>query len=181
MASAVALGVAPTERAPSVLPAAGEPRLAEAPPALDESSPTNRKEPNFKELTERFDSLLLEGAELLNMSADELTNGGDECAGYETLEEAFAALGMDADAYAVAQSLMGLTIPAAGDASAVTAVAQCSVPAAVAHGAAVAQPDDERAHAATVRIQAAIRGSLVRLGFAEACTLYFGASSPPNA
>ena len=71
MASAVALGVAPTERAPSVLPAAGEPRLAEAPPALDESSPTNRKEPNFKELTERFDSLLLEGAELLNMSADE--------------------------------------------------------------------------------------------------------------
>ena len=115
------------------------------------------------------------------MSADELTNGGDECAGYETLEEAFAALGMDADAYAVAQSLVGLTIPAAGDASAVTAVAQCSVPAAVAHGAAVAQPDDERAHAATVRIQAAIRGSLVRLGFAEACTLYFGASSPPNA
>ena len=30
-------------------------------------------------------------------------------------------------------------------------------------------------------MQAAVRGHLVRLGFAEACTLYFGASSPPKA
>ena len=110
MASAVVTGVASTERAPSVLPAAGEPCLAEASSTLDESSSTSRNEPSFKELQQRFDSLLLEGAALLNMSADELASGGDECEGYETLEEAFAALGMDAGAYAIEQSLVGLKV-----------------------------------------------------------------------
>ena len=44
----------------------------------------------------------------------------------------------------------------------------------------VAPPNDKRAHAAVVLAQAAVRGHLVRLGFAEACALYFGSPGPPN-
>ena len=199
MASAVVTGVASTERAPSVLPAAGEPCLAEASSTLDESSSTSRNEPSFKELQQRFDSLLLEGAALLNMSADELASGGDECEGYETLEEAFAALGMDAGAYAIEQSLVGLKVddPATSKTSHMAGPAPAAIGIGLSDGneaaavqttvarrdgapTAVAQPS-KSAHAAAVRMQAAVRGHLVRLGFAEACAIYFGASSPPNA
>ena len=74
MASALSR-VASTGRASSVLPVAGENGLAEAPSTLEDlsrtrlSSTINRKDPSFKELIQRFDSLLLQGAALLGMSA----------------------------------------------------------------------------------------------------------------
>ena len=66
--------------------------------------------PSFTELVHRFDLLLLEGAAILGMGADDLASGAGDGPGYETLEEAFAAFGMDADAYAAEQSLLGLRL-----------------------------------------------------------------------
>ena len=191
-------------------PAAEEPRLVEASPPINTSRTITHNEPSFSELAERFDALLLEGAELLGITRAELSSGADTSESVdELLQAAFDAFGLEVDAYTAEQSLLGLNLnePTASKAMpAAPATTDACRDYATRHsdgdvshesvGRTGAEPaktatwlgdlDDPlwrgSVEGATGMIQALVRGCLVRRGIAEARALYaFGASPPRNA
>ena len=116
------------------------------------------------DLLQRFNSLLL--------SSD---MAGADGSAEDQLKESFAALTVDAEAYAAEHLLVGLATQAPNGARPTEAAATAAPPPSAAQY-------DSHAHAAATRAQATVRGHLVRCGLAEARALYaFGASPPPNA